>query len=219
MTPPEQMTPERTAPGHAAPIDHEHPPHAGYAARLEKRMPGRGKWRVLSAFAAVAFLVVAVVLGVKAFTGDDTGKSGQLEVSGSDSFKLKYPNRWQPLSGEELEALPGRPLAVLRRKDGEGFVVVRRESRAPGDFKAFSTDLTRALDKRVPDFQRQSARTIRVGAGKAFFYSYIRRRKGTVHTVVIVPAGERSYAINTISPGGAEDVAREVARIILSFDV
>jgi hypothetical protein len=182
-------------------------------------MPGRGKWRVLSALAAVAFLVLAVVLGVKAFTEDDAGKSGQLEVSGSDSFKLNFPKRWQPLSGEELEALPGRPLAVLRRKDGEGFIVVRRENRAPTEFKAFSTDLTRALDKRVPDFQRQSARTIRVRAGNAFFYSYVRRRKGTVHTVVIVPAGTRSYAINTISPGGAEDVAREVARIILSFDV
>jgi hypothetical protein len=219
MRPVDQMTPERTVPGHAERVDHEHPPHPGYAARLEKRMPGSRKWRVLSAVAAVAFFVLAIVFGVKAFTGDDGGKPGQLEVSGSDSFKLNYPNRWQPLSGEELEALPGRPLAVIRRKDGEGFVVVRRESRAPRDFQAFSTDLTRALDKRVPDFQRQSARTIRVRAGSAFFYSYIRRRKGTVHTVVIVPAGERSYAINTISPGGAEDVAREVARIILSFDV
>jgi hypothetical protein len=218
MNPPEQMTPERAAPGHTARIDHEHPPHAGYAARLEKRMPGRGKWRVLSALAAVAFFVLAVVLGVKAFTGDD-GKAGRLEVSGSDSFTVKYPDRWQALSGDELAALPDRPLAVLRRKDGDGFVVVRRERRAPANFDTFATDLTRALDKRVPDFQKRSARTIRVAAGNAFFYSYIRRRKGTVHTVVLVPAGERSYAINTISPGGAEDVAREVARIILSFDL
>jgi hypothetical protein len=219
MTPPEQMTPERTAAGHAARVDREQPPQRPHAARLERRFPGRGKKRVLSAVAAVVFLVLAVVLGVKAFTEDDAGKPGQLEVSGSDSFTLDYPDRWQPLSGEELDALPGRPLAVLRRKDGEGFVVVRRQKRAPRDFNVFSADLTRALDKRVPDFQRQSSRTIKVGAGKAFFYSYIRRRKGTVHTVVLVPAGERSYALNTISPGGAEDVAREVARIILSFDV
>lgn len=219
MNPPEQMTPERTATGHTAPMEHERPPHRGYGARMERAIPGRGKWRVLSAVAAVALAVLAVVLGVKAFTDDGGGKSGQLEVSGSDSFKLNYPSRWQPLSGEELEALPGRPLAVLRRKDGEGFVVVRRQKRAPRDFRSFSTDLTRALDKRVPDFQRQSSRTIRVRAGSAFFFSYIRKRKGTVHTVVLVPAGERSYALNTISPGGAEDVAREVARIILSFDL
>jgi hypothetical protein len=40
-----------------------------------------------------------------------------------------------------------------------------------------------------------------------------------VHAVVIVPAGKRSYALNSVSRGGADDVAREVARIILSFKV
>jgi hypothetical protein len=213
------MAPVRTAVDHTTATKTEHAPHRPYAGRIEQAAPGRRKLRVLSALAATALAVLAVVLGVKAFTEDDAGRTGRLEVSGSDSFTLDYPSRWQPLSGEELGALPGRPLAVLRRKDGEGFVVVRRQKRAPRDFNVFSADLTRALDKRVPDFQRQSSRTIRVGAGKAFFYSYIRRRKGTVHTVVLVPAGERSYVLNTISPGGAEDVAREVARIILSFDV
>ena len=58
---------------------------------------------------------------------------------------------------------------------------------------------------------------IEIGAGKAFFFSYIRKTKGTVHTVVVVPDGKRSYVLNTVSRGGAENVARQVARIILSF--
>jgi hypothetical protein len=38
-----------------------------------------------------------------------------------------------------------------------------------------------------------------------------------VHAVVIVPAGKASYALNAVSRGGADNVAREVAKIILSF--
>ena len=96
---------------------------------------------------------------------------------------------------------------------------IRRQKRAPRDFRGLSAELTRTLGDRLPDFQKASSRIVRIRAGRAFMYSYIWTRKGTVHTAVIVPAGERSYAINTVSPGGADKAAREIARIILSFDV
>ena len=100
---------------------------------------------------------------------------------------------------KELDKLPGSPLAVVRRKDGKGLVVLRREGRAPKSFSAFSADLTKALDKRIPDFQKRSSKMIEISAGKAFFFSYIRKTKGTVHTVVVVPDGRRSYVLNTVS--------------------
>ena len=70
----------------------------------------------------------------------------------------------------------------------------------------------------MPDFRKQSSRIIETKAGKAFYFSYIRERKGTVHTVVIVPKGARSYALNTVSQGGEKRVARDIAQILLSFD-
>ena len=149
--------------------------------------------------------------------GDDDKSSNKVTGTSKDSFTLSYPSSWRPLSSKELDKLPGSPLAVVRRKDGKGFVVLRKEGRTPKNLTAFSGDLTRALDKRVPDFQKRSSKTIKIGAGKAFFYSYIRKTNGTVHTVVLVPDGKRSYVLNTVSHGGAEDVARQVARIILSF--
>jgi hypothetical protein len=175
---------------------------------------------VLFVVAGVA-LLLAATLAVNALTGGgDDGAGNQLQGSSTDSFKLSYPDGWRPLSKKRLDALPGNPLAVLRRKDGKGYVILRKEDkRAPRDFGQFSGELTRELEQRVPDFQKQSSRVVKIRAGEAFFYSYIRKRAGTVHSVLVVPAGKRSYAFNTVSRGGATDVARETAKIILSFDL
>jgi hypothetical protein len=173
--------------------------------------------RTLVLAAAVVALALVLYLAVNALFGGDDSKTGELKGSSGDNYTLSYPNSWRPLSRKELGRLPGNPLAVVRRKDGKGFVVLRKEGRSPKNLTAFSGDLTKALDKRVPDFQKRSSKIIKIGAGKAFFYSYIRKAKGTVHTVVVVPDGKQSYVLNTVSRGGSENVARQVARILLSF--
>jgi hypothetical protein len=173
--------------------------------------------RYLIPIVAVAVLVAAFFV-VKALTGDDEGKPRQVTGSSALPFTLKYPAGWSALGKEELATLPGKPLAVIRQKDGKGFVVLRAEGRAPANFDTFAGQLSTELSKRIPDYQKQSSRIIQTKAGKAFYFSYIRTRKGTVHTVVIVPKGARSYALNTVSQGGERGIARDVAQIILSFD-
>jgi hypothetical protein len=173
--------------------------------------------RNIAVAAIVAGIVIGAFFAIKGLGGGDETKGGQLKGSSKGAFTLSYPQSWRPLSRDDLDKLPGNPLAVVRRKDGKGFLVLRRENRAPKSFSTFSGDLTKALDKRIPDFQKRSSRTIKIRAGNAFFYSYIRKSKGTVHTVVVVPAGKRSYVLNTVSRGGAQDVARQIASIILSF--
>lgn len=173
--------------------------------------------RTLLVGAAVALLVLAVYLAANALFGGDDSNKGELKGSSENNFTLSYPTAWRPLSSKELAKLPGHPLAVVRRKDGKGFVVLRKEGRAPKNLSSFSGDLTKALDKRIPDFQKRSSKTIKLSGGNAFFYSYIRKSKGTVHTVVLVPNGKQSYVLNTVSSGGSEAVARQIARIILSF--
>jgi len=186
--------------------------------REESTLP-RPRVRLILAAIGVAALLMAGILAVNALTGGDRHEASKVTGSSADSFSLSYPDGWQPLPKKKLDGLPGKPLAVVRRKDGRGFVVLRKEKRAPHNFTQFSGQLTRALSARIPDFQKQSSRVVKLRAGKAFFYSYIRRRAGTVHSVLVVPAGERSYALNTVSRGGSEQVARETARIILSFDL
>jgi len=174
----------------------------------------RGPSTKILAAVGAAVVLVAVGVALLVTSGDDKGK---LSGSGSQNFTLSYPDGWKELSSRELGDAPGSPIAGVRSGDSSGFVFVRREGRAPKNFDAFSTQFTREIDQRVPDFQKRSARIVKTAGGNAFFYSYIRKRRGTVHTVVVVPDGDRSYALNTVSRGGEEKTARDVAKIILSF--
>jgi hypothetical protein len=168
--------------------------------------------------AAVAVVVVlAAVLAAFVVVSRDDDEKGKLTGSGGEDFSLSYPDGWAKLSAADLGNAPGSPIAGVRSGDSSGFVFLRREGRAPKDFNSFTTQFTQELDRRLPDFQKRSARIVKTAGGNAYFYSYIRKRKGTVHTVVVVPDGKRSYVLNTVSRGGEEKTARDIAQIILSF--
>jgi hypothetical protein len=169
----------------------------------------------------IAAVLAAVVVAAFVLLGDDESgdKGGTITGSPESAFRITYPPSWRPLSKEELEALPAQPMAVLRREDGKGFVVIRREKGRPvRNFTQLKRDLTRELKERVPDFKQRSGKTVQIRAGTAFFASYIRKRTGTVHSIVVVPAGSKMFTLNTVSRGGADDVAREIGRMIVSFD-
>ena len=182
------------------------------AASKPRRRPGRR----LLALAGAAVLVVA--LAAFLLIGTLGGGDEALKGSSGETFNLTLPRGWRALSQEELATLPGKPVGVVRREDGKGFLVIRREGRPPGSIKTFSKQLDAEFKKRLPDFQKRTTRSLKIRAGRAFFYSYIRRRKGTVHSVVVAPAPKGSYVLNTVAKGGEEDVARQLGRMIVSFD-
>ena len=178
------------------------------------------------AMALVGLVAVgAVVAAVLILTGGggDSKKGTAGPVTGSadkaNAFTISYPNTWTPLSKDKVAGLPGRPLSVIRRKDGKGVVIVRREQGAPpADLSRLGADLGRQLKKRMPDLKLRSTKTVKLRSGNALFTSYIRKRTGTVQSVVVVPAKNKTFTLNTVSRGGANDVAREIGRMILSFN-
>jgi hypothetical protein len=180
----------------------------------------RGRPLRLVAFVAI---IAAVVIGVIALTGDDdsdTGGGGTTTVTGpaDNEFTLQAPAGWTEVPADQREAIPGQPLAVLRRDDQQGLIVVNVQ---PGKVKSFDSQvrvLDRRLKKAIPDFQKVGARIVTVKAGKALLYSYARRERGTAHTLLVVPAGDRSYSLNAAVPAGAKDAAQQVGAILLSFD-
>ena len=183
---------------------------------LESPPQRRRRWpkRLLIAGIGLAVAVAAALL-ILALVG---GGEERLKGSSHDTFHLSLPKGWRARSQEELGELRGKPAAVVRREDGKGFLVIRREGRPPQSIQDFSKDLDKEFQKRIPDFQKRTTRTLKIRAGRAFFYSYIRRKKGTVHSVVLAPAPRGSYVLNTVARGGEDDVARELGKMIVSFD-
>jgi hypothetical protein len=164
----------------------------------------------------------AVVLGVAAFfivrglAGGDNG--GTLKGGPGNAFTISYPKGWKPLPKDQLARLRGSPVAVLRRSDHKGIVIINSLAPVRRDFGKLSSDLDRELKSRIPDFKKVSSRGVSIRAGRALLYSYIRTRSGTVHTLVAVPVDSRGYTLNAVVSAGAADVARQVGAIIRSFD-
>jgi hypothetical protein len=191
-----------------APPPPAEPPKQGF---FRRRLPILVGAVVLAGAAAAAILI---------FLGGSNDKGGTVKgPNKANAFTISYPDAWRPLSASKVAGLPGHPLAVLRRSDGKGYVVVRRErGTPPANLTKLGASLGAQLKKRVPDLQLRSTKTVKIRAGNALFTSYIRKKTGTVQSVVVVPAGNRTFTLNTVSRGGANNVAREIGRMILSFD-
>ena len=177
--------------------------------------PGRKTaLRILALAAAVALIVVgAVVL----FGGDDHEESTVNGPPGHE-FTLLRPEGWTEVGAEERDLIPGKPLVVIRRDEGEGLVTVNAPARREQDVEAIAAELDRQLGKAIPDFRKVAARVVRVQAGRALLYSYVRTKKGTAHTLLVVPGEKVTYTVNAVVRAGAEDAARDVGRILNSFD-
>lgn len=198
-------------------------PHDSPDAPVAPPPASRRRPRAALLAAGAALLFVAAALAAFALSRPDAGSGrtpGARSIAGSPqaAFRLPLARGWQALDARALAAQPGRPLAVVRRPDGSGLIVVRAAGRAPASFEAFSRQLDREFARRLPDFERRSARVVRVEAGRALFYSYIRTRRGTAHSVVLVPAGERSFVLDTVARGGQRRVAAEIGRMIVGFE-
>jgi hypothetical protein len=176
--------------------------------------------------AASLALVVGAggVFGINALTGGDGGAAAagttiSLAAPGGSEVTLEAPDGWKELSAKEVAQLPGSPLAVLRREDGQGLVTVNAHQGTPADLSKLAVDLDRRLRREIPDFRKVNSRTVQVKAGEALLYSYARRTKGTAHTLLVVPAGKRSYTLGAAVSAGSQDAAREAGQILFGFGV
>jgi hypothetical protein len=167
----------------------------------------------------IAALIAAIVVAAIVLLGGDDG-DGDETVKGppGDEFTLLKPDGWEQVSRDELALIPGKPLAVLRRDEREGLVTVSAPSQAGQNIEDAAAELDKRLSKALPDFRKVGARIVEVEAGRALLYSYVRTKKATAHTILVVPGPEKTYTINAVVPAGAEDAARDVGEILNSFD-
>ena len=185
---------------------------------------------------AAALLVIVAAVGVILLTGGDDGDNDAgggpelrtIEAGGPSEtapaatpFKLSFPPNWDEVPDEQLAQVPGERLAVLRRDGRTGLIAVTRQASSPDlDLKTLGSRLGKQIKKGLADAREVASRPTRLPAGEAYVYSFVRRKAGTVHTVVVVPSGAETYVLNAVVPSGDDKAAQESGEIIrsLSFD-
>jgi hypothetical protein len=126
------------------------------------------------------------------------------------AYSIATPRGWKA-------AASGPAATVIERADKRGVVVIRRRGAVTEPLDALAVKLERRLRKQVADFQPAGSRVAPVGGGSGLVFTFVRSRANQVQSVVVAPAGDRSYTLDLVADGDAPDVARELAAMVRSF--
>jgi hypothetical protein len=171
------------------------------------------------ALAALLLAAGAAVLVLGVFSSDDSkGSSPTLHGSAAAPYRLNYPRSWKPLDAAHRAQLPGQPLAVLRREDGRGTVVLALRPPVRDPLETLPKGLKAQLSTRFTDFREIGAKLLSLHGTRALIYTFARTKTGTVQSIVVIPSGTHSFTLNAVVPPRSPDVAREEGAMIASFD-
>jgi hypothetical protein len=162
--------------------------------------------------AAVAGAVLlALVLALAGGGGGTTaGKPTRTWSPPDGSFAIALPTGWTAVAD-------GAAATVLQRADKRGVAVIRRRAPITAPLERLAGRLERKLRGRLSDFAPAGSRLATVGGEPGLVYTFRRPAANQVQSVVVAPAGDRSYTLDLVADGDAPDVARELAGMVRSF--
>jgi len=183
----------------------------------------RSKLPVIAALlggAAIALIVVLLVgggdddkSGDKAATRKPAALADGVELKG-DQFKLRYPKKgWQKLTQADLGKRASGALAGVKRQDNNAIVVVQKRGKLDQPLDQIAPDLTKQLKKSVKDFKFVGSEQVKLPAGDAVTYTFVRTKTNRIQNLVVVPSGSRTYTLNSVIGGESQDAARQVPRL------
>jgi hypothetical protein len=126
------------------------------------------------------------------------------------SFSIATPAGWKAVAD-------GAAATVLQRTDKRGVVVIRRRPAVTTPLNRIAAGLERKLRRQLGDFQPAGSRLVTVGGEQGLVYTFTRPAADRVQSIVVAPAGKRSYTLDLVADGDAPDVARELAGMVRSF--
>lgn len=156
---------------------------------------------------ALAAVAVAVAL---AGCGSGGG-AGPSKVSGS-GYHFTLPAHWQKQS-----STPAGVIAVYERSDHTALLTIRGESKRIAISRRFSQALGRQLRRRFRGYVPVAHRVLVTKAGPVLLFAYAQRRGGRLTSLLLVPAGTRSYVLDAVSNPTSKAATRDVASIFHSF--
>jgi hypothetical protein len=164
-----------------------------------------------AAAAIAGALVLALVLIVSGGGADAKPAAKTHKWTAPDgAYSIVTPRGWKAVAS-------GRAATVIQRADKRGVVVIRRRAKVDEPLPSLGAKLERRLRKQIPDFQPAGARLATVGGEQGLVFTFVRRRADQVQSIVVAPAGDRSYTLDLVADGDAPDVARELAGMVRSF--
>jgi hypothetical protein len=172
---------------------------------------------VAVALSMLAGVLVSLGLVTVLEHGHDAADHTGTFTAPAHAFTVAVPSGWRALPQAQLASVPSHPVAVLRRDDGRGTVVVRPSGPVHGSAGALTRRLGAQLARRFPGFQPVSARALRVRGGSAFVYTFVHGSPRSVQSLALVTAAGRAFAIDSVAPGDAPDAARQIGAIVASF--
>jgi hypothetical protein len=186
-------------------------------------------------------LVVAIVLGVYFLFIKDDDDGGSVDqqrqspqslsedlrdgriLAGPEQapFAMRYTDDWETVAADDLETEgDAQPLAGIKRKDGTGVMTVTLGGPVKGGINTLRASLPGELEKRFDDFRLVAIRPVEIAAGRALYTSWVREETGRVQTNLVVPDGNRrSFAVDAVIKGGAQETAQEVGAIFRTFSI
>jgi hypothetical protein len=157
----------------------------------------------------VAAAAVAIAIAAGGHASAERAPQRTWTAPGGDST-IATPRGWKAVAH-------GAAATVLERADKRGAVVIRRRAALATPLDRLAGRLERSLRAQLPDFRPAGARLATVGGAQGLVYTFVRPASGRVQSVVVAPAGDRSYTLDLVADGDAPDVARELAGMVRSF--
>jgi hypothetical protein len=138
------------------------------------------------------------------------------ELKGPKSaYTLRYPKGWE----EVRKNVPKDALvSMVKRSDNKATLIVQQRGKLEQDFDEVQSDLTKQLKKEIKDFKLVKANQVKIPAGDALSYTFVRTQSGRVQNLIVVPSKDKTYTLNAVIAAKADTAAREVAAIVRSFN-
>jgi hypothetical protein len=171
--------------------------------------------RRLLPIGAVAVGVALVALVASALTGGGGDHRPAARADGTltardGGYTIAAPRGWKKVA-------EGPAATVLRRDDKRGVVVIRRRPAVAGNLRDVGRRLAVSLRRRLPDYQPAGARITTVRGSDRLVHTFVRPKANQVQSIVVAPAGDRTYTLDLVADGDAPEVARELGRMVTSF--
>ena len=171
--------------------------------------------------ATIVLFVVITGVAVWYFGVRSTPNSTNV-ISSSIATKtihLTYPTTWKSVSATTVHGAPSNAIIVLQRTDKSGVLVVLPGGKAPPLNAISSNKISSELATSYKDYKFVNAAIINLKGKHALFITYLRTKQGDLHTVTILPVGQRSFDIETASPSANGQLGVEIGKILKSVTI